>query len=122
MDLDANNMTKFVIEKFSKLEEGEKVIESFACALQLKILLQGRVYITNKRVCFHSYFNNKTIFGKETRVQIHISNIQKVEKKTNAMVFDNSVGITTKEGKEFFLTSFVFRDIAYELILKQIEF
>ncbi len=36
----------------------------------------------------------------------------------NAMVFDNSISITTKENKELFFTSFVFRDVAYELILK----
>ena len=37
------------------------------------------------------------------------------------MVFDNSIGIVTRDGKEFFFTSFVFRDIAYDLIFKQIE-
>ena len=83
--------------------------------------MQGRIFITNKRICFHSYFNNKTIFGKETRVQLHLNDIAKVEKRLNAKVFDNSIGIVTRDGKEFFFTSFVFRDIAYDLIFKQIE-
>jgi hypothetical protein len=54
-------------------------------------------------------------------VQIYLSDIARVEKRLNVMVFDNSIGIVTRDGKEFFFTSFVFRDIAYDLIFKQIE-
>jgi hypothetical protein len=32
------------------------------------------------------------------------------------MVFDNSISIFTKEEREIFITSFMFRDAAYELI------
>ena len=72
--------------------------------------------MTNKRLCFHSYFNDKTIFGKETKILIPLQNISKLEKKTNVMVFDNSISIITKEEKEIFLTSFVKRDLAYNFI------
>ena len=34
------------------------------------------------------------------------------------MVFDNSIAVITKEEKEMFFTSFVFRDNAYELLTK----
>jgi len=73
--------------------------------------------VTNKRLCFHSYFNDKTIFGKETKILIPFANISRIEKKTNAMVFDNSISIITKEEKEIFITSFMFRDQAYEMIM-----
>lgn len=72
--------------------------------------------MTNKRLCFHSYFNDKTIFGKETKIMIPLANVTRVEKKTNIMVFPNSISIFTKEEKEIFITSFVFRDQAHELI------
>ena len=82
----------------------------------MKILIQGRLYVTNKRLCFHSYFHDKTIFGKETKILIPLANIARVEKKTNVMVFDNSISIFTKEEREIFITSFMFRDQAHELI------
>lgn len=36
----------------------------------------------------------------------------------NAMVFDNSISFITKEDKELFFTSYVSRDIAFDLIKK----
>lgn len=39
----------------------------------------------------------------------------------NAMVFDNSILVVTKEEKELFFTSFVFRDQAIELMQKQLD-
>ena len=45
---------------------GESLLMSASCALSDKILLQGRVYITTKRICFYSSFNKKTLFGKPT--------------------------------------------------------
>ena len=98
------------------LDEGEKVIDTFACALSQKILLQGRMYITHKKLFFHSYFNPKTVIGKETKFLIPFSDILKIEKKVNALVFDNSIQITTKDGKEIFFASFVYRDIAFDVI------
>jgi hypothetical protein len=74
------------------------------------------LYVSNKRLCFHSYFNDKTIFGKETKILIPLGNISRVEKKTNVMVFDNSISIFTMEEREIFITSFMFRDAAFELI------
>jgi hypothetical protein len=108
--------SKFIKEKFHGLLDGEKVVETFSCAISLKILIQGRLYVTNKRFCFHSYFNDKTIFGKETKIAIPVSNIARVEKKTNVLVFDNSISIFTKEEKEIFFTSFMFRDQAHEIM------
>lgn len=34
----------------------------------------------------------------------------------NALVFDNSVKILTKNNSEYFFTSFVFRDVAIEML------
>lgn len=48
-------------------------------------------------------------------------NVKQVGKKMNAKVFDNSIEIITREGKEIFFTSFVYRDYAFELIQKQID-
>ena len=96
--------------------EGESCLETYSCAMSLKILIQGRLYVTNKRLCFHSYFNDKTIFGKETKIMIPLSNVARIEKKSNILVFPNSISIFAKEDKEIFITSFVYRDQAYDMI------
>lgn len=101
--------SKFIKDKFMGLMEGEKCLQTYSCAVSLKILIQGRLYVTNKRLCFHSYFNDKTIFGKETKIMIPFTNMARVEKKSN-LVFPNSISIFTKEDKEIFITSFVYRD------------
>jgi hypothetical protein len=44
-----------------------------------------------------------------------------MEKKSNVFVFPNSISVVTKEGKEIFITSFVYRDQAYEVMHKQLE-
>lgn len=76
----------------------EKYFKSFSCALSDKILLSGRVYITNKRICFHSSFNPNNVFFGDTFLQIPKKDVKKIEKRFNAIVFDNSISITTVNG------------------------
>jgi hypothetical protein len=101
----------------SKIEllPDERFYKSFSCALSDKILLTGRIYITNKRLCFHSSFNPNNVFFGDTFLQIPRPDIKKIEKRFNAIVFDNSISITTVNG-EVFLTSFFSRNEAYSLI------
>jgi hypothetical protein len=79
------------------------------------------MYVTNKRICFHSHFNDKTIFGKETKIVIPLNNLNSIEKKTNVKIFDNSLSIFTKEGKEIFFTSFMYRDHAYDTLRRALN-
>ena len=68
------------------------------------------MYVTTKKIYFLSAFNDKTIFGKETKIVIPYSNIKSIEKKMNALIFDNSISIITNQRKEMFFTSFMYRD------------
>jgi hypothetical protein len=86
---------------------------NYSCALSHKILLQGKIYVTNKKIVFHSYFNNMNLFGT-TLIEIPKSDILDMKKKYN-MIFDNSIEITTKN-VVFFFTSFIYRDIFYSLV------
>lgn len=104
---------------FKKFKVSENLIESFACALSWKILLQGRIYITPSKICFYSHFNNSTLFGGDTKLIIPLADITKLEKRYNALIFDNSIAVLTKNN-EFFFTSFVYRDKAYKLLEKLI--
>lgn len=42
--------------------QNEKYIKSSSCALADKIILTGRLFITNQRICFHSKFNRSNVF------------------------------------------------------------
>lgn len=53
-------------------------------------------------------------------MEIPRSDIKKIEKKYNAIIFDNSISITTLNG-EIFFTSLVSRDQAYDLICKTFD-
>jgi len=86
---------------------------TFSCALSDKILLQGKLFITNKKLVFYSWFNNASLFGT-TLIEIPKSDIVEVTKQYN-MIFDNSIEVQTKNVK-FFFTSFVYRDKCYTLI------
>jgi len=96
------------------VEKDEKVIASFACAYVDSILLQGRMYMTTKKVAFKSYFNAQTLFGS-TVLSIPLEDIYYVSKKKNTFGLENMIEITTKKGQLTF-TSFIARDKAFSII------
>ena len=73
----ADKYSEFLSKKIT-LNEGEEYSKSFSCAFYDKIILQGRIYITNHRVCFHSKFNPNTVFFGETFIQVPKKDITKV--------------------------------------------
>ena len=123
-NFDLNNSKKkkstysFFRNKFG-LTQGEVIDAVFSCALSDKMLVQGKMFISNKKIGFHSYFNKHTFIG-ETKMIIPKNDIIRIEKRYNALIFDNSIAIVTPRG-ELFFTSFVFRDKAYVSIIKMIK-
>jgi len=103
---------------YNELEEGEKKIDSFNCALKDKILLQGKLNITNKKIEFTSLFNPVTLFGK-TVIIIPFKDIIEIEKKYN-LGLDNSINIKT-EKISYLFTNFLSRDRCYNLLQKQMN-
>ncbi|KAI9312932.1 GRAM domain-containing protein [Dichotomocladium elegans] len=96
---------------FRSVPEDDPLIEDFGCALQKEILLQGRVYISEQHICF-----NANIFGWITNLVVAFSDIIEIEKKTTALFIPNAIQISTEQSKHF-LTSFLSRDQAYDLIV-----
>ena len=109
-DRDALSPDNF-LQKFG-LKSSTTIIESFSCALSQKILLHGRMYLTTTHICFHSYFNSTTIFGRETLISIPLSEITAIEKRTSALIFDNALSIVTNSSN-FMFKSFLYREQAY---------
>jgi len=50
-----------------------------------------------------------------------LDDVTSLEKRINALVFDNSIAVITNNEKENFFTSFLMRDKAFEVIRELIE-
>ena len=100
------------------LDEDEKRLDTFNCALKDKILLQGKLSITNKKIEFNSFFNSVTFLGKTT-IHIPLKDIIEIEKKYY-LALDNSIQIKT-EKISYLFTSFLSRDKCFVLLEAQIN-
>jgi len=94
---------------------GEELLDTFMCALKKRILLQGRMYIFSKHVCFSS-----SLFGYHKLKTIPIDSLLAV-RKVKHVGFPNSVELVWQDRedcvkKEFF-TSFLSRKEAFRMIL-----
>ncbi|XP_036074381.1 protein Aster-C isoform X2 [Rousettus aegyptiacus] len=98
--------------QFTHLPDTEKLIADYACALQKDILLQGRLYLSENWLCFHS-----NIFRWETTISIALKNITFMTKEKTARLIPNAIQIIT-EGEKFFFTSFGARDRSYLSIFR----
>ncbi|NXN98066.1 GRM1C protein, partial [Rhinopomastus cyanomelas] len=98
--------------QFSHLPDSERLIVDYACALQKDILLQGRLYLSENWLCFHS-----NIFRWETTISIALKDITFMTKEKTARLIPNAIQIATK-GEKFFFTSFSARDRSYLSIFR----
>ncbi|XP_066462549.1 protein Aster-A isoform X1 [Eleutherodactylus coqui] len=97
---------------FKKLPDSERLIVDYSCALQRDILLQGRLYLSENWICFHS-----NIFRWETTITIQLKDIRCVKKEKTAKVIPNAIQVCTETEKHFF-TSFGARDRSFLLIFR----
>jgi hypothetical protein len=118
---------KKLTKKFKTWIEGEYIEDRYTATLKTKFLLSGRVYATNKRIIFHSFFNSKTLFGmKGTVIPILYERITSFEKKcfNDMRIFPNSVAIKclNDKGEEesYFITSMHYgsRNEFFDLVTK----
>lgn len=96
---------------FSNLPNDELLIEDFTCAFKKEILVQGKLYLTEHHLCFHS-----NIIGLITHLTIPLNAILKVQKKKTVGI-PNSIEFSNLHNKYVFAT-FLSRDSAYSLIYK----
>ncbi|EPS42465.1 hypothetical protein H072_3632 [Dactylellina haptotyla CBS 200.50] len=96
---------------FKSVPLDDNLIEDYGCALQKEILLQGRMYVSNGHICFHS-----NIFGWVTTLVISFDEIVAIERKMTALVIPNAIMIQTLHARNVF-ASFISRDSTYDLIL-----
>lgn len=96
---------------FRSIPEDDYLIEDYSCALQREIILQGRVYVSERHICFSS-----NILGWVKTLIISFDEIVSVEKEYTAMVFPNAIAIQTLHARETF-RSLLSREATYELLI-----
>ncbi|KIH48716.1 GRAM domain protein, partial [Ancylostoma duodenale] len=61
----------------------------YSCAYQREILCQGRMYISQRHICFYA-----NIFGWETNLVVPVSEIAAITKEKAAKIFPNSIQVS----------------------------
>ncbi|CAG9463163.1 unnamed protein product [Pedinophyceae sp. YPF-701] len=93
------------------LDSTEVFIDDFVCARRKKFLMQGRLYLFNKHVCFYS-----NVFGANKAKVIPLPDVTAVT-KARTVGIPNSLKISVGEKHEFF-ASFLNRAEAYDKIIE----
>lgn len=96
---------------FKSIPADERLLDDFSCALSREILLQGRLYVTEKNICF-----NSNLLGWVTNLVIPYADISKFEKTATAGLFPNGIAINLNNGNKHYFASFLSRDSTYNLL------
>ncbi|CAR27954.1 hypothetical protein ZYGR_0N04410 [Zygosaccharomyces rouxii] len=88
----------------------ERLVADHSCALSRDILLQGKMYISDRQICFYS-----NILGWVSSVLIPFEEVVQIEKKTTAGIFPNGIVVDTLHTKYAF-ASFISRDATFDLM------
>uniref|UniRef100_A0A8C0J7S9 GRAM domain containing 2B n=1 Tax=Chelonoidis abingdonii TaxID=106734 RepID=A0A8C0J7S9_CHEAB len=82
----------------------------FTCALQKEILYQGKLFISENWICFHS-----KVFGKDTKISIPVLSVKLIKKTKTALLVPNALVIATVTDR-FIFVSLLSRDTTYKLL------
>ncbi|KAL2778742.1 GRAM domain-containing protein 2B isoform 7 [Daubentonia madagascariensis] len=88
----------------------EPLRQSFTCALQKEILYQGKLFVSENWICFHS-----KVFGKDTKISIPVFSVTLLKKTKTALLVPNALIIATVTDRYIFV-SLLSRDSTYKLL------
>lgn len=95
---------------FESIIEDDRLIDDFSCALSREFLYQGRLYVSEKNLCF-----NSNILGWVAKVTIPIKDVRYIEKTSSAGLFPNAILIETDDERIQF-NNFISREQTFSLI------
>ncbi|XP_012713072.2 GRAM domain-containing protein 2B isoform X2 [Fundulus heteroclitus] len=95
---------------FKEISKEEQLRQSYTCALQKDILYQGRMFVSDHWICFHS-----KVFGKDTKIAIPVMSVTNIKKTKTAILLPNAVVIATTNDRYLFV-SFLSRDNTYKFL------
>ncbi|KAI3362110.1 hypothetical protein L3Q82_012439, partial [Scortum barcoo] len=70
--------------------EGLCVPTGYTCALQRDILYQGKMFVSDNWICFHS-----KVFGRDTKISIPVTSVTFIKKTKTALLVPNALVIET---------------------------
>ncbi|NWI94749.1 GRM2B protein, partial [Pitta sordida] len=88
----------------------EPLKQSFTCALQKEILYQGKLFLSENWICFHS-----KVFGKDTKISVPVLSVTLLKKTKTALLVPNALIIATVTDRYMFV-SLLSRDTTYKLL------
>lgn len=96
---------------FPTLPEDDYLIETYTCAVNRDLLIQGRMYVSESHLAFHS-----NIFGWVTSIIVPFSDIVSIEKRNTAYLIPNTICVRTLHARYLF-SSLVSRDLTYSMLV-----
>ncbi|XP_072514714.1 GRAM domain-containing protein 2B-like [Salminus brasiliensis] len=96
---------------FKEISKDEILKQSYTCALQKDILYQGRLFVSDNWICFHS-----KVFGRDTKIVIPVLSVTHIKKTKTAILVPNALVITTTNERHVFV-SFLSRDTTYKFLI-----
>ena len=96
---------------FPTLSEDDYLIETYTCAVNRDLLIQGRMYVSEAHLAFHS-----NIFGWVTSIVVPFAEIVSIEKRNTAYLIPNAISVRTLQARYLF-SSLVSRDLTYSMLV-----
>ncbi|WFD22397.1 hypothetical protein MEQU1_001067 [Malassezia equina] len=96
---------------FPSVPEDDYLIESYSCAVSRDLLIQGRLYVSESHLCFHS-----NILGWVTSIMVPFSDVVSIEKRNTAYLIPNAIIVKTLQNRYTF-SSLVSRDLTYSMLV-----
>ncbi|XP_034565524.1 GRAM domain-containing protein 2B [Notolabrus celidotus] len=95
---------------FKEVSKDELLMQSYTCALQRDILYQGKMFVSDNWICFHS-----KVFGRDTKITIPVASVTFIKKTKTALLVPNALVIETTSYQHVFV-SFLSRNTTYKLL------
>uniref|UniRef100_A0AAV2ISD9 TNF receptor-associated factor 2 n=1 Tax=Knipowitschia caucasica TaxID=637954 RepID=A0AAV2ISD9_KNICA len=95
---------------FKELIKDEILKQSYTCALQRDILYQGKMFVSENWICFHS-----KVFGRDTKIAIPVTSVTFIKKTKTALLVPNALVIETTHEQHVFV-SFLSRNTTFKLL------
>ncbi|KAK5901153.1 hypothetical protein CgunFtcFv8_026051 [Champsocephalus gunnari] len=95
---------------FKDVSNDELLKQSYTCALQKDILYQGKMFVSDNWICFHS-----KVFGRDTKISIPAVTVTFIKKAKTALLVPNALVIETTCDQHVFV-SLLSRNTTYTLL------
>uniref|UniRef100_A0A8C6V742 GRAM domain-containing protein n=1 Tax=Neogobius melanostomus TaxID=47308 RepID=A0A8C6V742_9GOBI len=95
---------------FKEVSKDELLRQSYTCALQRDILFQGKMFVSDNWVCFHS-----KVFGRDTKISIPVMSVTFLKKTKTALLVPNALVIEAANEQHVFV-SFLSRNTTFKLL------